>query len=116
MVSVILLSPVLLDYASNTFRLVIFTPVAYRRWDMVETLLKDHKIGVLIIGILSPLAYILFLYAITFTPLILLAPVRETSVRISLLMGSIILGKGDLKRRIIWSAAILSGVALLATT
>lgn len=114
-VSVIMLSPVLLDYASNTFRMVIFTPVAYRRRDMVQTLWQDHKFGVILIGLLSPLAYILFLYAITFTPVTLLAPVRETSVLISVLMGSILLGEGDLKRRLIWSAVILSGVALLAT-
>jgi len=30
-------------------------------------------------------------------------------------MGSIILGEGDLKRRLFWSVIILGGVALLAT-
>ncbi|MDA9770134.1 DMT family transporter [Emcibacteraceae bacterium] len=114
-VSVIMLSPVLLDYASNTFRMVIFSPVAYQRWDIVKTQWTDHKLGVILIGVLSPLAYILFLYAITFRPVTLLAPVRETSVLISVLMGSIILGEGDLKRRLFWSVIILGGVALLAT-
>ena len=101
-VLVIMLSPVLLDYASNTFRMFIFTPVAYRRRDMVEILLKDHKTGVMIIGILSFLTYIRSLYAITFSPVTLVAPPpRETSVLISVLMGSIILGEGDLKGRLI---------------
>jgi len=100
-VLVIMLSPVLLDYASNTFRMFIFTLVAYRRRDMVEILLKDHKTGVMIIGILSFLTYIRSLYAINFSPVNLVAPLRETSVLISVLMGSIILGEGDLKRRLI---------------
>ena len=100
-VLVIMLSPVLLDYASNTFRMFIFTPAAFRRRYIVEILLKDHKTGVMIIGILSALTYIRSLYAITFSPVTLVAPLRETSVLISVLMGSIILGEGDLKRRLI---------------
>ena len=114
-VSVVMLSPVLLDYASNTFRMVIFTPVAIRRKELVLSQWRGHKFGVLMIGFLSPLAYILFLYAVSFTPVTILAPVRETSVLISVLMGSILLGEGDLKRRLIWSTVIFGGVALLAT-
>jgi hypothetical protein len=46
----------------------------YRRRDMVEILLKDHKTGVMIIGILSFLTYIRSLYAINFSPVTLVAP------------------------------------------
>lgn len=114
-VSVLLISPLLLDYASNIFRTVVLAPVALRRKDLVKTYWHDHRLGVLLIGLLSPLAYILFLYALTFTPVVLIAPVRETSVLISVLMGSILLGEGNLKRRLIWSTVTLSGVVLLAT-
>ena len=114
-VSVVLVSPVLLDYASNIFRAGILSPVAYQRRQIVMGYWRDHKLGVILISVLSPLAYILFLFAITFTPVTLLAPVRETSVLISVLMGSILLGEGHLTRRLIWSAVIISGVALLAT-
>ena len=114
-VSVVMISPVLLDYASNTFRSLMLAPIALRRKEAVKTLWNEHRVGVILIGLLSPLAYILFLYAITFTPVTLLAPVRETSVLISVLMGSILLGEGHLKRRLIWSAVIVGGVSLLAT-
>lgn len=114
-VSVVMVSPVLLDYASNTFRALFLAPVAFRRKQAVVALWNDHRGGVIIIGLLSPLAYILFLYAITFTPVTLLAPVRETSVLISVLMGSILLGEGHLKQRLIWSVVIMGGVSLLAT-
>lgn len=114
-VSILLVSPILLDYVSNIFRTIILAPVAYRRKNMVKGYWKDHRTGVILIGFLSPLAYILFLYALTFTPVTLIAPVRETSVLISVLMGSILLGEGNLKRRLIWSSVTLFGVVLLAT-
>ena len=114
-VSVVMVSPLLLDYASNTFRSLILAPVAFRRKTAVVALWNDHKLGVILIGLLSPLAYILFLYAITFTPVTLLAPVRETSVLITVLMGSILLGEGHLARRLVWSMVIIGGVALLAS-
>lgn len=114
-VSIVMVSPVLLDYASNTFRSIFLAPVAIRRRHAVKALWNDHRGGVILIALLSPLAYILFLYAITFTPVTLLAPVRETSVLISVLMGSILLGEGHLKRRLLWSAVIVGGVSLLAT-
>ncbi len=114
-VSVLMVSPVLLDYASNTFRSILLAPVAYRRKDAVIAHWNDHRLGVMLIGFLSPLAYILFLFAITFTPVTLLAPVRETSVLISVLMGSILLGEGHLKHRLIWSTVVVCGVGILAT-
>ena len=113
-VSVVMVSPILLDYASNTFRSLFLAPVALRRREEVKILWRDHRFGVILISILSPLAYILFLFAITYTPVTLLA-VRETSVLISVLMGSILLGEGHLKQRLIWSVVIVGGVSLLAT-
>ena len=114
-VSIVLVSPIVLDYVSNLFRTIVLAPVAFRRKSLVKDYWNEHRMGVVLIGLLSPLAYILFLYALTFTPVMLIAPVRETSVLISVLMGSILLGEGDLKRRLMWSSVILSGVVLLAT-
>jgi uncharacterized membrane protein len=95
------ISSVLLSSISHTVYFLLLQR-GYRRRDMVEILLKDHKTGVMIIGILSSLTYIRSLYAITFLPVTLVAPPpRETSVLISVLMGSIILGEGDLKGRVI---------------
>ena len=94
------ISSVLLSSISHTVYFLLLQR-GYRRRDMVEILLKDHKTGVMIIGILSFLTYIRSLYAINFSPVNLVAPLRETSVLISVLMGSIILGEGDLKLRLI---------------
>lgn len=91
------------------------TPIAIRRVDLIKGHWRDHRKAVLIVASLSPLAYILVLYAMTFTPVIYVAPLRESSVVITVLMGSILLGEGDLKRRLTWAIVIMAGVALLAT-
>lgn len=114
-VAVILIPPLLLDYASIMFRIMIVTPVAIRRFDLVKGYWRDHRMAVLIVSFCSPLAYILVLYAMTFTPVVYVAPLRESSVVITILMGSVLLGEGDLKRRLSWAIVIMIGVTLLAT-
>ena len=114
-VAVIMIPPLILDYASISIRLLIMTPIALRRMELVKGHWRDHCTAVLVVAIISPLAYILVLYAMTFTPVIYVAPLRESSVVITVLMGSIWLGEGDLKRRLSWALVIMGGVALLAT-
>ena len=114
-VSVVMISPITIDYASAIARAVLLAPIAYRRRDKVLAQWQDHRLGVFVIAILVPLAYIFVLYALTFTPVVYVAPAREVSVLIAVLMGSIFLGEGDLERRLIWAAVILLGMVLLAT-
>ena len=56
-----------------------------------------------------------FFDAMTFTPVVYVAPLRESSVLLTVLMGSILLHEGDLKRRLGWALVIMVGVSLLAT-
>ena len=114
-VSILMVPPLLLDYASALGRTTVLAPVAYKRRHLVKRYWNEHRLAVFVIALFNPLAYILVLYAMTFTPVIYVAPTRETSVVLSVLAGSILLGEGDLKQRLIWSAVILTGVALLTT-
>lgn len=114
-VTTLLIPPILLDYASSLGRSILLAPIAARRIELVKGYWRDHRTGVLIIAIFNPLAYVLVLYALTFTPVVYVAPTREISVLLTVLMGSILLGEGDLKRRLGWACVILLGVALLAT-
>jgi len=114
-VSILMVPPLLLDYASSIGRTVLLAPIAAKRMDAIKGYWRDHRTGVMVIAVFNPLAYILVLYALTFTPVIYVAPTREISVLLTVLMGSILLGEGDLKRRLVWACVILSGVALLAT-
>ncbi|MDQ2088804.1 DMT family transporter [Marimonas arenosa] len=114
-VAQLMIAPVLMDWFSNLGRTLIMTPVAMRRRAALRLLWQNHWHEALLVGIISPLAYILVLYAMTFTPVLYVAPLRETSVLLAVLLGAWLLREGDLRRRLNWAAVIVAGVALLAT-
>ena len=114
-VSVLLISPLLLDYVSSVGRTILLAPIAAKRKGLIKFYWREHRFGVIVIAVFNPLAYILVLYALTFTPVVYVAPTREISVLLTVLMGSLLLGEGDLARRLKWAILILLGVALLAT-
>ena len=113
-VSVLLVPPLLMDYASNLGRVVVLAPVAHRRRALVAQHWRDHRLGVFVIAIFSPLAYILVLYALTFTQVAYVAPAREVSVILTVLAGSILLNEGHLRARLGWASVALAGMTLLA--
>lgn len=114
-VSALMIPPLLLEYASSLGRVVLLTFVAMRRKAAIGNHWRTHGLAVTAIALFNPLAYILVLYALTFTPVIFVAPTREISVVLAVLAGSILLGEGELCHRLLWALFILSGVALLAT-
>ena len=114
-VSVLLVPPLLLDYVSSIGRSILLAPIAAKRREAVRNHWVKHRFEVIAIAVFNPLAYILVLYALTFTPVVYVAPTREVSVLITVLMGSFLLGEGDLRRRMIWATVILIGTVLLAT-
>lgn len=115
-VSTLVIPPLLLDYASSICRSTLLAPVAYERWGKVQEIWREYRREVIIIAILNPLAYILVLVALTFTPVVFVAPVRELSVLLTVLMGSILLREGNLKHRLIWAGVILIGLTVLASS
>jgi drug/metabolite transporter (DMT)-like permease len=74
---------------------------------------SEHRLAVLGIAVFNPLAYILVLVALTFTPVVYVAPAREVSVLITVILGTLILGEGDFKSRMGWASLILLGMVLL---
>ncbi|MCB1744483.1 MAG: EamA family transporter [Gammaproteobacteria bacterium] len=114
-VATLMIPPLLLDYVSSIGRTLLLAPLAARRKAAVRTLWREQRFGVLCIALLSPLAYILVLYALTFTPVVYVAPAREVSVPLSVLLGAWLLGEPDLRRRLVWAAVVFAGVVLLAS-
>jgi drug/metabolite transporter (DMT)-like permease len=66
------------------------------------------------VAALSPLAYILVLYAMTLAPVSLVAPARELSMLIAAFLGVRLLGEGELLRRLVGAGLIAVGVTALA--
>jgi drug/metabolite transporter (DMT)-like permease len=90
-------------------------PYAVKRRKAIAGHWRRHRLAVICIAVFNPLAYILVLYAMTFTPVVYVAPAREVSVLIAVLMGALLLGEQGLRRRMGWALLILAGMALLAT-
>lgn len=80
----------------------------------VQDVWREQRRTVLGIGALSPLAYVLVLFALTRAPVSLVAPVRESSVVIGALLGARVLDEGHMTRRMLAACAIALGIAALA--
>ena len=114
-VTALMISPLILDYATIVTRSVCLAPIAWSRRALVRNHWRDHKLAVIFFAIFAPLAYILVLIALQFTPVVYVAPVREVSVLITVLVGSWLFREAELKKRLGWAAVILVGMVLLAT-
>ncbi|MFP4644394.1 MAG: hypothetical protein ACLFM0_08570, partial [Spirochaetales bacterium] len=99
---------------SDVTRSLLLTPAALRRLDAVKFELRAHRFEVIGVGILSPLSYLLVLFAMSFTPLSYVAPAREMSILIGTVMGTRLLSEEGGRRRILAAALIVGGVVALA--
>ncbi|MDP1788850.1 MAG: EamA family transporter, partial [Rhodoglobus sp.] len=75
---------------------------------------RRHWIAVLVVGVLSPLAYVLILFAIQLAPVSVVAPAREVSVVLVGLAGWLLFREPHPLQRLVGAAVVLAGVALLA--
>jgi len=114
-VSALMIPPLLVDYASSLGRSLVLAPYAISKRAAVAGFWREHRMEVIVIAVFNALAYILVLTALSFTPVIYVAPTREISVLIAVLMGSLLLGEGHLGQRLVWGSVILAGVMLLVS-
>lgn len=90
------------------------TPGAVRRRASLRTVLLTHRRQVLVVAVLSPLAYVFVLQALTMAPVAVVAPVRESSIVVGALLSWLVLREPHPARRLLGSLVVLAGVAALA--
>ena len=90
------------------------TPGAVRRRGTLVTVLRTYRREVLSVAVLSPLAYVFVLEALTLAPVSVVAPVRETSIVVGALLSWLLLREPHPARRLAGSVIVLAGVAALA--
>ena len=95
-------------------QLIAFAPFALRQPRYTIALAKQHWAAALVVGILSPLAYVLILFAFTLAPVALVAPAREVSVVLVALGGWLLFKEPHPVQRILGALVVLGGVTLLA--
>lgn len=106
--------PVLLHWGENLGRTLMLAPLALKDRPALGRAWREHKRAALAAAILSPLAYILALTALTFTPVSYIAPAREFSIVIGAWLGTQVLGEADAKRRMIAATMMAAGMVGLA--
>ena len=112
-VKVALMPPILVDYVGNLLRLVFLLPTLLRERPVVAQMWRKQRRYALIVGIFSPVSYVLVLYAMQVAPLSHVAPAREVSMLFAALLGGHLLGEKDRGPRILGAALIAMGVMAL---
>lgn len=113
-VKFVLMSPILLDYYGNFFRLLLLLPAVLRDRVTAAAHWRRQWKYALVVALISPIGYVLVLYAMQVAPLSHVAPAREVSMLFAALIGGQLLGEGDRLARIAGAACIAFGVMALA--
>ena len=107
-------SPLVLDWGANVGRALFMTPIALKYSDHAIGEWREHKYEAIACAVLIPLAYLLVLTAMRFTPVSYVAPAREVSILIGTVMGTRLLGEGNARRKLAGASAMVLGVVGLA--
>lgn len=113
-VKMLLISPVLVDYLSQIFRMMILSPWVLQDWAELRRAWQQQGHYALIVGTLGPVAYVMVLFAMQMAPLSHVAPAREISMLFAALLGGHLLGERAWKMRAVGAMLMATGVMLLA--
>ncbi len=108
------LEPVGYYWASMVVQLAVLLPLATRERGALPRVAREHTAAVVLVGVLSPLAYVAVLAAYTLAPVSIVAPAREVSVVLIALAGWLLLKEPHPAARLVGSLVVLAGIALLA--
>jgi len=108
------MSPILLDYFSNFVRVGLLAPVALRDRAATARMWRAQWKYALLVAAISPVSYVLVLYAVQQAPISHVAPAREVSMLFAALIGGHLLREGDRLMRLLGAAFIAAGVIALA--
>ncbi|GAA3560330.1 EamA family transporter [Amycolatopsis ultiminotia] len=93
---------------------VLLAPTVVRGRTALRRLWREHRREVLIVGLASPVAYLLVLYALQIAPVSLVAPARELSIVLGGIAAWLVLGERNAVRRLAGSLVVLAGIAAIA--
>lgn len=108
------ISPVAFMVGCTALEVPMFAALLGRRLPEGLRMLRTDWRRLVVFGILSPLSYILVLAAVTIAPVSIVAPMREVSVVLVSLFGAFVLRETRPGARLVASAVVVAGIALLA--
>jgi drug/metabolite transporter (DMT)-like permease len=101
-------------YAAFPVMVAAFAPLVLRDTRRIRQVWRDYRRQVLTAAVLAPLAYVLVLVALSFSPVSTIAPAREVSILFGVLLGRRLLGEGGLARKLTAAVAIVAGIVAVA--
>ncbi len=110
----LLISPFVVDFTGNLFRMLVLAPRAWRDRQAVANEARVYRKPVIVVSVLGPLGYILVLFAMRLAPISHVAPARELSTLVGAWFGSRLLRESSGPWRIAGAGLIVAGVISLA--
>lgn len=102
------------DYASSIVCSIVLGPFALRHWSDVRESWNRHRREVTGVGLLRPFSFLLVLTAMVFTPVSSVAPAREISILIGVLLGAHLFAEEGMRRRLVASLMMFLGITAIA--
>ncbi|WP_150461937.1 EamA family transporter [Nesterenkonia ebinurensis] len=113
-VNTLAVDPIIYFGLGGLIQSALMLPWLLTRREHIRPTLRTDLRPAIVIAALSPLAYILVLYAMTFTSVALVAPVRESSIIIGSLLAWWFFKEQDPLRRILGAGIVVIGISLIA--
>ncbi|WP_336209735.1 DMT family transporter [Nonomuraea sp. LPB2021202275-12-8] len=115
-VGVFAVAPLMLNYLGEVGRALVLSPAVLggRRRGLVLATWREHRAGIVGAAVLTFLSYLLVLIAFTMAPVSLVAPAREISVLIAVVLGGRLLAEQGWRHRLLAASVILGGVVAIA--
>ena len=108
------IAPVLYYVLGVALRAALLAPLALRDRPALRQQWRRNTRAIVAVGVLSPLAYLMVLYAMGLAPLAYVAPARELSMLVGMVLGALVLRETVGPARLLGAGAMLAGVVLLA--
>jgi uncharacterized membrane protein len=106
----------MLNYLGEVGRALVLTPAVLggRRRALILPVWREHRARVLGAAVLTFVSYLLVLIAFTMAPVSVVAPAREISVLIAVVLGGSLLAENGLRHRLVAAGVILGGIVAIA--
>ncbi len=113
-VKVLAISPFLIDFTGNCFRVLVLSPQALAARAELVREWRAYRLPVLTVATLGPLGYILVLFAMRRAPISHVAPTRELATLVGTWFGARLLGEQAAAQRLAGALCIVAGVISIA--
>lgn len=111
--SVLLIAPLAYRWFADLFRALIMTGLMRDRREEARYEWRAHRREAVGVAIMCPIAYTLVLVAMRIGPVSYIAALRETSILIGTIMGTLLLGEKGAAYRWVGAAVMVAGVISL---